>query len=1414
MKRIMFFLLVLLSHPGFQARAQLSPLITHINSDQGLSNNGVTCILQDHYGFLWFGTWDGLNKWDGKKNTIYKPTSGYESGLSNNNISCLYEDKSGYLWIGTKSKGLNRMNLANGLIENLSDPQIGIEAAWINDIQSDKHGNIWISAEDGIYRLDSASRYSGEMVFKRILTHSFVSDIQPDNNGNLWFAAYDGLYFFSDKLNKLFSSTDIKDNLPISLTNLTSITIDQSGIFWISSWTEGLIKGTPLRNLNGNIQNANEVFNQYEFRKIDLNPYINPTEFKGAYKTFVDSRNSIWVVLWGKGLLRMNTNTGQVEVYRHSKKSASTISNNYVLSVFEDESGLIWVGTDDGGVNKINVNAKPFYTYTEGFGDDFGRIGPIAQTRDNTLFVGTRDAGLFYTSFRSNIFKGNPALDFKKIPVDRDKQDAISFREIIALFEDSHENLWIGTTVGLNLITKENRSDKSFKIRKYYSDPKNPRSLSDDNISHIMQDARGTIWVGTINNGLNRLDSVDNKQNLFFTRFLPTMGDSSSISHFRIRTIFSDRDGNLWVGTDCGLDRLVIDKKTGKYSFKTICRKKEPGSLSDNSIICINEDQHGNLWIGTTNGLNILSKEEKLKDNPTIKTLGMNDGLPSDFILSILFDDSNQAWITTNGGMVKINSSDNSINVFTQSDGFTGNVFSEESGFKNKDGYLFFGDINGLNIFNPQDIKQINYIPKVRLLAIYTDSPNLGVRLNPTEKNSLLNSESVKLKYNQRNFTLEFISLCFITPDKNQYQYMLEGFDKEWISSGTRNFASYTNIPPGKYTFRVKGSNGNGAWSPNEAKVDIRVKSPWWFSPFSFIAYAIIIFLLVYSLTRINMLQVKLKNRILIEKLEKEKIEEVNYAKLKFFTNISHEFRTPLTLILISLKKMMSKSGKDEEEDKSLNLIEKNVSILLRLVNQIMDLRKIENNMMVPRPGKYDLVRFVKQIYDALVPLSEEKHITYTFNSELANATVCFDYAMLEKVFWNILSNAFKYTYNDGEVKINLSLNTILTGKEEKQYIRVTIKDDGPGIPPGDLDKIFDRFYQAGLQNTATYRGTGIGLSIAKEMVELNKGFIHVRSSEDGGACFEINLPVKNPDFEKIASNINSLEGSVIEPDVYFADARFNPIQEKVEKTISPKDKPLLLIIEDNRDLRLMLRDSFSPSFKIETAADGKEGLEIAFETMPDIIVSDVAMPEMNGLKLCEKLKSDIKTSHIPIILLTAKTSVEHHLDGLNANADDYITKPFDLRVLEARINNLLRERKYLKEKYKNAPDIDTKQLELNPTDQRFIDKSVYIIEKNLSDYNFSIDDFAKEIGMSRSSLYRKIQAVTGQSAKEFIRDIRIKKAAKLLEDGERTVSEVAFDVGFISRSYFAKCFFEYYKMLPSKYAEEKKNIHPGGTKS
>lgn len=1370
------------------AQNNTSPLITQITSEQGLSNNGVTCILQDHYGFLWFGTWDGLNKYDGKKIVIYKTTEHPENSISHDNISCLYEDHSGYLWIGTKSNGISRMKLSTGRIDNLSITETGIEAAWITDIQEDSEGNIWVAAEDGIYRMKTSSNPSSAVEFELIGSSYFVSDIQPDKQGNLLFTSYEGLFCYVQSEEKLIRY----DDLPFSMTNLTSIAIDSRGNYWISSWTDGLIRG-ELSKDSGRIV----------FEKINLDQYIEPSNFGGIYKVLSDSRNKICVALWGQGLLYMNEDMSEVEVIRRNYNSLFSLNNNYVLSLYEDHAGLIWVGTDDGGVNKINIKANPFYTYSREFGQDFGRIGPVLQTSDHILFVGTRSGGLFYASFDSLRFQKNPALDFRRVELESSNNNSPSSNEISALFEDVYKNIWIGTPFGLYMIPSGS-SIRSGEIRKFTFDAGNPSSISTNNITCINEDARANLWIGTMDRGLNRLDSMDEHQSPCFTRFMPSGTDSTGLGRYRIRSLSTDSQGSFWIGTDCGLCRISDIHPQHEYEFISFLGKNI--KLQQSSIICLSEDEKGYLWAGTTNGIFVFSGNPEKTGKNTISTFTISDGLPSNMIQDILFDKRNTAWITTNNGMAKIPADNGSVTVFNRSDGVSGGIFSERSGFINNNDFLFLGDNNGLNIFNPDEIKKDNYVPNVVILAIHTQSQDSKTRINPVEDDSLFNGCRIKLNNNQRNFSVEFASLCFLAPEKNLYQYKLEGFDEEWIHSGNRNVATYTNIPPGKYTFSLKGSNGNGIWNPEASFVQIRILPPFWATPLAILIYLLVAFILIYSLTRINMNRVRLKNELVLEKVEKEKEEELNRTIHKFFTNISHEFRTPLTLILISIKKLKQNPTLTALPKKSLDLIERSASLLLRLVNEIMDVRKIENKQMKIKPGKYDLVSFVKQIFESLVPLAGEKRIEYHFSVGEDIPDIYFDGSMIEKVFWNVLSNAFKYTPEEGRVDINVETVTLEKEKQQIQYARVSIRDNGPGIPPEELEKIFDRFYQAEFKNDKKKRGTGLGLSIAKEMLELNQGCIEVESDQDKGTSFHILLPLDNPELEKLSQETEAQKRDVLDQGLFFAESHQTDVQNTSDASAKGSDKPLLLIIEDNHDLLIILRDTLSGSFKIEMAVNGREGLDVALKIMPDIIVSDIALPEMNGIALCEKLKSDIKTSHIPIILLTAITSVEKHLQGLQVNADDYFTKPFNIQILEARLENLIRERKYLREKYQNTPVIDTKKLELSSIDQHFIDKAVGIVEENLSDDNFSIEDFAKNIGMSRSSLYRKIQALTGQSAKEFIRDIRIKKAARLLEEGDRTVSEVAFEVGFISRSYFAKCFNERFHETPSKFLESKKN--------
>jgi signal transduction histidine kinase/AraC-like DNA-binding protein len=869
-----------------------------------------------------------------------------------------------------------------------------------------------------------------------------------------------------------------------------------------------------------------------------------------------------------------------------------------------------------------------------------------------------------------------------------------------------------------------------------------------------------------------------------------------------VRTIFEDSKKNLWLGTTQGL-QLADSSKSNFTTFRNIA--DNINSLSNSAIIDIYEDKKGDLWIGTEYGLNHFNPNTKV-----FTRFNTTDGLPNNRIFGILEDDNGYLWISTSKGISKIgigrkdgkNGTEkgkvfirNCTN-YTSDDGLQSNQFNYSSRLKTKDGEMFFGGVKGLSSFYPEEIKNNKFVPPV----VIVDFKLFNKSVNPGDADSILHkaiseTEEIVLNYDQSFFALEYAALNFVSPKKNQYAHKLEGLDKDWIYTGNNGTASYTGIMPGNYIFRVKASNNDGIWNMKGTSIKITIKPPFWKTIPAYITYFMAFISMVLYFRHQFLARQKSKMQNELERIKAEKNHEINQIKLQFFTNVSHEFRTPLTLILGPLEKLIAEKPKNEGGNKLLlyELMQRNAQRLLRLVNQLMDFRKLEAGELGLKASCKDIIAFIANVANSFKFQAENRNITFTINSEVDEKQVWFDPDKLEKIISNLLSNAFKFTHEEGKIEINTRLD---------KDIIISISDSGIGIHKENLQSIFKRFYQVPKMQTSEKVGTGIGLALTKELVELHKGIISVDSEVGKGTCFTIRIPtgLKSVEQEQTISKFVIPEEKEVTPNNITEEENKSDVEKPV--TIK-KDSPLLLIVEDNDDMRLFIKNELISLYRIVVAPNGKEGIKKAFDAMPDLIISDVMMPEVTGFELCNTLKTDERTSHIPIILLTSLSSKENKLLGLETSADDYISKPFNIEILRARIKNLINSRIKLREYFlrRLTPINDSATAE--SLDDKFLKRAIDLVNKNIADFNFSNDEFIAQIGMSRTALYSKLKSLTNLTVSEFIQSMRMRKAEQLLKDGSATISNVAYNVGFKNPSHFSRCFRKHFNITPVDYVKK-----------
>ncbi|GGZ81777.1 hybrid sensor histidine kinase/response regulator transcription factor [Algibacter mikhailovii] len=1331
--------------------------LKHISLEQGLSQSSVLSILQDKNGFLWFGTRDGLNKYDGHNFKTYKHISNDSTSLSNNYIKALYEDDHGNMWIGT----------SNGL-------------------------NLYVESEDNFQRFMQTNNIS----------NNEISNIIKDDSDHLWVATYHQLKSFSIKEKRIIDNRGIKLDTPIR-----AILKSEDGKLWIKTTTA---VGTY-------------DFNNKTLKRHTLNAKgINDLNLNIISCLYEDRSKNIWLG-YKNGLALLNKESNTFEVYSINKNQKSSINDN-VRSIHEDYHGNLWIGTYNGlYILNANKTSIEHFQHNEDNNSSLSQnsVFKIFEDSKGDIWIGTYAGGINYYDRNYDSFKlFSPG-----------GKNTLNYKVVSSIVEDGRDNLWIGTEGGgLNYY-----NDTTGNFEYFIHNPKNKNSLSSNNVKAITKDVKGNLWVGTFDGGLNFINIQNNKKN--FQHFKNIPNDTTSISNDRVTALCEDDNNNIWLGTRGGgvniinkdskrvtrlkphskyskdfvnvitkslnTNILYIGGNEGLYEIDIYTQKINPINFrSDDNVftktpvISIYEDNTQNLWIGTEgNGLYYYDKKTKISSN-----YGIAEGLPSEIIYGILAHENN-LWLSTNQGLSKFDLTTKKVKNFDASDGIQGNEFNYGAYLKTKNNKLFFGGANGLTIFNPDDITGNSFIPPV----LVTD-----IRIN-NELHYPKYTKTLKLNHKQNVFSFNFVALSYSKPTKNQYAYKLEGFDKDWIYIGNRRSTTYTNIDPGKYTFRVKASNSDDLWNGKGDEVFIEIFPAPWKSWWAYLLYMLVLSGIAFLIRKYYLQRLTERKELIREREEKEKIKEINALKLQLFTNISHDFRTPLTLIVAPLEKMIEdhKNITLASIQKQHTVMHRNAMILLQQINQFLDFRKNESGQFKLEASKSNIITFIDDIKKSFDELAVEKNINFKLKTTEDNIEVWFDKIKLRKIIYNLLSNAFKNTPNDGDIIINIS-TTEKFFKDDKITAGVKIKicDTGIGISKENLKFIFERFYNLDKKHGGSL-GTGIGLSLTKSLVSLHKGYIDVKSEIGKGTCFTVLLPLGNSHLSKQEiikkDSTNTMDYGVYNKPFELLEKR--DTQNEANIVDSDESLPTILIVEDNTDVRDLLKSIFINSFNILEAKNGKVGLELANNHTIDVVISDIMMPFMDGIELCETIKTNINTSHIPVVLLTAKTSKESEKSGYETGADLYIAKPFNPNLLFTQVNNIILSRKSLIEKFRKDIIIEPKAIAATSADELFLEKVFNVVMENLSNPDFSVYNLADMLNMSRSILYKKIKALTGQSIYDFIKTIKLKHAGQLLVSRkDLNISQIAYEIGFVDLKHFRKLFKNLFNELPSEYRNNPKN--------
>lgn len=1356
------FLYIIIKSDYVKAQEFESVNFTAISVRNGLSSNTVYDILKDKYGYVWYATEDGLNRFDGKDFTIYRYNHNDTTSLQSNVINCLYEDKNGVLWIGTNGGSLSKYIREKDCFYTYK-PNVGKNGlnSSIKDIAEDYLGNIWVASYSGLNILNTKtniiSRLNDPSERNGISTATIIC-VFEDSQKRMWVGTDKGLFLYNRKGN----SFDRFIHIPNDKNSLVSNTIrdineDDKGNIWL---------GTN-NGISELISTKTKKFKNYP-EIISENTIVYTIKRDG---------NNLWIGS-EDGLFILDFNSKDFVHYKSNPRQKLSLSRNSIRAIYIDKQGIYWLGTYQGGVNKFDKNLSLFSSKEYFPFDPFGLKGSVvtsfAEDDNQHIYVGTDKGGVSLYDKSAELFYSVP-ITSKNINL-----------SVLCLLKSTNKKLWIGTfRDGLFVTDLQNKQTKQYKTKQNTDGT----SVNNNEIFCLTEDKSGKIWIGTNGSGICIYDPKINK----FSYLNKSSEKLKLPLNGYIRSIVEDKNGKIWIGSyGTGLAMFDPVKKT----FKVYDRSNS--NIPDNSINNLLVDSKNRIWLGTVGGgLCFLNQS-----NSKFTIFSEKDGLLNSEVYKVLEDNEGNIWLSTNKGISRLEVNKKRIKNYTAYNGVLNNNFVRGAGIRLKDGTLFFGNLEGFNFFNSNSLKSNKNIPPVILTDLKVSNKSISPADGKIIKDHISIAKEIILDYNQ-DFSISYTALNYTTPQQNHYSYQLEGYDKEWNMVGTNKTASYTNISPGKYIFKIKASNNDGIWNEDGTTINITVRPPFWLTIYAYIFYLVVILLFLYLLRRrgIQKIESKFKREQEIlrakqlfeqERREVERQHDLDRMKLKFLTNLSHEFRTPISLIMAPVDKILEQEGNHFEVKEQASMIKRNTKRLLNLVNQLLDFRKMEEQELQLKTETQDLISFIEFTVDSFKELSQKEKIDFEFSSQTSSYITKFDADKIERILFNLLSNAFKFSNEGGKVSLNVVI-------EKENEVIIKVSDKGIGIPKELHNLIFTRFFQNNNNVSILNQGSGIGLSITKEFVQMHGGEIKVESELDKGTTFIIHFP-----FIKLYETVDSFEIAQTNKEIeQFVNPEFK--EEIYGGNSSLIDLPIVLIVEDNDEFRFYLKDNLKSNYKIVEAANGKEAWQCALFHHPHLIVSDISMPIMDGIQFSNKIRSDKRTSHIPIILLTALTGEEDQLKGLETGANDYMTKPFNFEILNTKIKNILHLNKKIKDTYIKQIKVESKEVEIKSDDTMFLNKVLLYIEDNLNDPKLSVEDLSKNMGMSRGTLYNKILETTGFSPIEFIRSVKLEKALVLLEKSNMNVAQISYCVGFATPNYFGKSFKAKYNMLPTEYINLKR---------
>ncbi|MDO6737644.1 two-component regulator propeller domain-containing protein [Wenyingzhuangia sp. 2_MG-2023] len=1354
------------------------------SNKEGFNQNTINTIAQDKYGFLWFGTPNGLIKYDGYDFETYTTQSKTNGNISSNNLTSLHSDSDGVLWIGTNVG----VDVYIPWLEKFYSVPL-LSKLQVSHITTGPNGSIWFSGENRLHYCKLLDYETGSLSVSENLLVKYpntltINDFSFVENRKLILATNFGIKKIELEENELLNQKlRIKIFKNLKRFKNADVTVVKSikNILWI-----GTDKGLFKTSLEENRINVIKRFYDIGVSKKSSTPMSVKTVFQ-------DASNNVWIGTTNSGLLRYVEEEDQFLSYQYNPKNDLGVSSDHINTIFQDNYGVLWIGTAQGGINKLDLSQKQFINYYHNPYDSYAitdnLITAILEDNKGRLWMSVYNNNDLLRSTTEVTEKSVYNLQFKslknKIPFSID----IPIR---CIYEDRKGLIWFGTDEEVFVYNPVKEEFKRLEFEK------EGRRLPEQEFRDILQvDDHNFIFAG------GEITVVKDPWLTIEQQEIPSLKVTSFTNlHERdlCHTVLKNKNDILWFGTSKGL--LYGTFKNGEIKISGVLSddKRNDVRLSYSNVFSLYEDQKGNIWAGTFGGgANKITLDSKGKPI-NVNYYRKNDFLPDDAIYGIIPENDTYLWMSTDMGLVKFNMKTNKIDVFDVRDGLTQNNFRQGAYFKGKSGYYYFGGLNGLTVFKPENIKKNTTLPKIQITSLFINNKEvkIGEKLNNEIilKKSIAETESISVSQNEQSVAFQLFVEHTSIPAKNKLAYKLEGFNNEWIESESgKNVITYTNLPAGDFTFKIKAANGDGVWSSDIKKLKVKILPPWYKTWWSYLIFIILIILICVGVMIYFILHEKLKQKLIYEQLDKERIDTINQGKFRYFTNISHEFRTPLTLIAGPLEQAIQ-ANKDEVQSRYLAIIQKNTKRLLSLVDQLITFRQAEQGFISLNLNKVTLGNFIYPTTEAFESYAIEKEINFFYKVNSPNEEIVIDVEKVERIMYNLLSNSFKNTPPNGSISIEADvINT-----EKEKLIRIDVVDTGKGIPANDLNNIFERFYQLG-NNKENVSGGGIGLAFCKSLVELFKGEITVKSEPDVETRFSVVIPSTSSEYT--ATEIDTTSKS------YIKDWVPLPSEYKTETINQENDgdlafKQTVLIVEDEEDLQIFLSGFLSKYYNILMAKNGFEALEKIQIKEPDLIISDVMMPKMDGFALCEKIKTNPETCHIPLLLLTALGDDENLIKGLEFGADEYISKPFSLKHLSIRAERLIQNKLKLKEHFSKNSSIPQGDIDLSIRDKEFLNNIIKIVENNLSSSSFGVEELSTAIGLSTSHFYKRLKQLTGQIPSVYLRNFRLQRAADLLKSNQGfNVTEVMYQIGIESPSYFSTSFKKLHGVSPSEFLKK-----------